>query len=137
MKSNNAVELEKIVLIAGFLSLMLFGGNVKAQQAQASWIWYPGDYSIWLSNKMQTRRTERGTFLPPFWKLYSPYPLMEFHKDFVLPGAEDAHLYVEGQYNVSLDGKTIPGYPKTIYIQPANTASISKFITRAAYRLFT
>jgi alpha-L-rhamnosidase len=124
MEKNKAVSLKKTLLIAGFLGLMLFAGEVKAQQSQASWIWYPGDYSIWLSNKMQTRRTERGTFLPPFWKLYSPYPLMEFHKDFVLPEAEDAHLYVEGQYNVSLDGKTVRGYPKVIHI-PAGKHTIS------------
>lgn len=122
MKENKAIKLKKIILITGLLALMLFCDNAKAQQA--SWIWYPGDYSVWLSNQMQTRRTERGTFLPPFWKLYSPYPLMEFHKDFVLPGAEDVHLYVEGQYTVSLDGKTIQGYPKTIHI-PAGRHRIS------------
>ena len=25
----------------------------------STWIWYPGDFEIWLSNKMQVRRTER------------------------------------------------------------------------------
>ena len=73
---------------------------------------------------MQTRRTERGTFLPPFWKLDSHYVLMNFHKDFELTEPEDAKLYVEGQYNVSLDGKTLRGYPTSIHI-PAGKHRIS------------
>lgn len=27
-----------------------------------TWIWYPGDYEIWLGNRMNNRRTERGAF---------------------------------------------------------------------------
>lgn len=27
-----------------------------------NWIWYPGDYEIWLGNQMNNRRTERGAF---------------------------------------------------------------------------
>src|SRR5512138_545355 len=34
-----------------------------------TWIWYPGDYEIWLANKMENRRTDRGTFFPVFWKV--------------------------------------------------------------------
>jgi alpha-L-rhamnosidase len=121
MKKNQTLNLKYVVVIA-LLGLMFFSGTAKAQKA--SWIWYPGDYEVWLSNKMQNRRTERGTFLPPFWKLDSHYVLMNFHKDFELTEPEDAKLYVEGQYNVSLDGKTIRGYPKTIHI-PAGKHRIS------------
>lgn len=102
--------------------MLLFAGKAKAQKA--SWIWYQGDYEVWLSNKIQNRRTERGTFLPPFWKLDSHYVLMNFHKDFVLTEPEVAHLYAEGQYNVSLDGKMLHGYPTTISI-PAGKHRIS------------
>jgi len=121
MKDNKAISLKHVLVIA-LLGIMLFGGAAKAQKA--SWIWYPGDYEVWLSNKMQNRRTERGTFLPPFWKLDSHYVLTIFHKDFELAEPEDAKLYVEGQYNISLDGTTIRGYPKTIYI-PAGKHRIS------------
>ena len=121
MKKDQSVKLKYAVVIA-LLGCMLFGGVAKAQKA--SWIWYPGDYEVWLSNKMQNRRTERGTFLPPFWKLDSHYVLMNFHKYFELTEPEGVKLYVEGQYNVSLDGKTVRGYPKTIHI-PAGKHRIS------------
>jgi alpha-L-rhamnosidase len=46
--------------------LLFFADAAMAQKA--TWIWYPGDYEVWLSNKMQNRRTERGAFLAPLWK---------------------------------------------------------------------
>jgi alpha-L-rhamnosidase len=109
-----AIQLKYYIGAGLLFGLMLIGNLAKAQKA--SWIWYPGDYEVWMSNKMQSRRTERGSFLPPFWKLDSHYVLIDFHKDFELSEAEDAQLYVEGQYNVKLDGKTISGYPKSIHI---------------------
>lgn len=30
--------------------------------------WYPGDYEIWLGNRMNNRRTERGAFSLPSGK---------------------------------------------------------------------
>ncbi|MCJ8210004.1 alpha-rhamnosidase [Mucilaginibacter sp. RS28] len=91
---------------------------------KASWIWYPGDYEVWMSNRMQNRRTERGSFLPPFWKLDSHYVLIDFHKDFVLDAPETANVYVEGQYNLKIDGKALPGYPKKIEV-PAGKHRVS------------
>nr|WP_255486824.1 alpha-rhamnosidase [Mucilaginibacter sp. SP1R1] len=101
---------------------MFFADLAKAQKA--TWVWYPGDYEVWLSNKMQNRRTERGAFFPPFWKQDSHYVLIDFHKDFVLANAEKADLAVEGQYNVKIDGKALPGYPKTINL-PAGKHRLS------------
>jgi alpha-L-rhamnosidase len=97
--------------------------EIKAQ-TKATWIWYPGDYEIWLSNKMQNRRTERGSFFPPFWKLDSHYVLIDFHKDYNLSSAEEAAIAVEGQYNLKIDGKAATGYPKTIML-PAGKHRIS------------
>lgn len=98
--------------------------TAPALAQKATWIWYPGDFEIWLGNKMQNRRTERGSFLPPFWKLDNHYVLIDFHKDFDLTEAEVAELHVEGQYNVKIDGKSLFGYPERISI-PAGKHRIS------------
>ena len=82
----------------------------------ATWIWYPGDYEIWLGNNMQNRRTERGSFFPPFWKLDNHYILMDFHKDVELAQPEQVNIYVEGQYTVKLDGKGFEGTPQQITV---------------------
>lgn len=99
-----------IVLVACCLASTL----VWAQRA--TWIWYPGDYEIWLGNQMQNRRTERASFFPPFWKLDSHYPLIDFHKDFDMPAPETLLLQVEGTYVVKIDGKPLMGMPESITV---------------------
>ena len=90
----------------------------------ATWIWYPGDFEIVLANKMQNRRTERGTFFPVFWKIDNHYVLMDFHKVFDVPEQETVDIYVEGEYNVKLDGKAFEGSPKQITV-PAGKHKIN------------
>lgn len=104
--------------------LFVFAGVEFAAAQQATWIWYPGDYEIWLGNKMQNRRTERGTFFPPFWKMDTHYVLVEFSKKLDLKAEETILLKVEGQYNVKLDGKLLFGYPNKVTI-PAGKHSLN------------
>lgn len=96
--------------------------NIFAQKA--TWIYYPGDYEIWLGNEMQNRRTERGAFFPPFWKMDSHYVLVEFSKKLDLQQPEDIEIFVEGRYNVKLDGKLQTGNPSKITI-PAGKHSLN------------
>jgi alpha-L-rhamnosidase len=90
----------------------------------ATWIWYPGDFEIVLANKMQNRRTERGTFFPVFWKIDNHYVLMDFHKVFDVAEPETVDIYAEGEYNVKLDGKAFEGSPKQIVV-PAGKHKIN------------
>jgi hypothetical protein len=87
---------------------------------QATWIGYPGDYDIWLGNNVNNRRTERGAFFPPFWKMDSHYVLVEFSKEFDLEAPEEIRLYVEGRYNVKLDGKLQNGTPSRMMLLREN-----------------
>ncbi len=50
---------KKCMILLGALSL---ASSTFAQ----TWIWYPGDYEIWLGNQMNNRRTERGAFFSSF-----------------------------------------------------------------------
>jgi len=104
------------------VGLIIFGCAAQAQQA--TWIWYPGDYEIWLSNKMQNRRTDRGSFFPVFWKVDNHYVLMDFHREFNLAQPEEVAIYTEGQYNVKLDGKPVEGTPSRITV-PAGKHKIN------------
>ena len=106
-------NMKKIIYILLCCSL-LAPEIASAQAKKATWIYYPGDFEIWLGNKMQNRRTDRGAFLPVLWKMDSHYVLIEFHKDFDVPAAEEVKLYVEGTYNVKIDGQAFVGYPKSI-----------------------
>ena len=81
-----------------------------------TWIWYPGDYEIWLGNRMNNNRTERGAFFPPFWKTDSHYVTVEFSKEIDLPEDEVIVIKAEGRYNVKLDGKLQFGEPSRFII---------------------
>lgn len=83
---------------------------------KATWIWYPGDFEIWLGNIFNNRRTERGAMFPPFWKQDSHYVTVEFSKAFSLEREETVSIAAEGQYNLALDGKLQFGMPKTFVV---------------------
>ncbi|MEJ5995012.1 alpha-L-rhamnosidase C-terminal domain-containing protein [Pedobacter sp. Du54] len=112
------------ILRLSICTLTLLSLVVESQAQKASWIWYPGDFDIYMSNIMQNRRTERGSFFPPFWKMDSHYVLVDFHKEFNLAAAEEVKLYVEGMYNVKIDGQAVLGFPKMISI-PAGKHKLS------------
>ena len=82
-----------------------------------TWIWYPGDFEIWLGNIFNNRRTERGAMFPPFWKQDSHYVTVEFSKAFVLDHEETITVAAEGQFNFALDGKL--QFPAKEYTIPA------------------
>jgi len=84
--------------------------------AAATWIWYPGDFEVWLGNIFNNRRTERGAMFPPFWKQDSHYPTVEFSKVFTLEQEEEISIACEGQFNFALDGKLQFGQPKTFTV---------------------
>jgi alpha-L-rhamnosidase len=116
IKSQKAITLKQFVLRSSFFYFLLLTFDFSVYGQQATWIWYPGDFEINLANKMQNRRTERGTFLPVFWKLDAHYVLVDFHKDFNLSQPEQVNISVEGEYNVKLDGKAFEGRPKQITV---------------------
>ncbi|MCS2406146.1 Bacterial alpha-L-rhamnosidase 6 hairpin glycosidase domain protein [Bacteroides salyersiae] len=96
--------------IISFVGIAFYVAVLQAQ----TWIWYPGDYEIWLGNRMNNRRTERGAFFPPFWKTDSHYVVIEFSKQVDLERAENIFITAEGKYNVKLDGKLQFGMPSTL-----------------------
>ena len=86
-------------------------------QAQ-TWIWYPGDYEIWLGNQMNNRRTERGAFYPPVWRTYTHYDVVDFRHRFELEKPEEISISTEGRYAVKLDNVLLPDMPKTLKLSP-------------------
>lgn len=106
--------------------------GIKGASAQ-TWIWYPCDFEINLANKMQNRRTDRNTFFPPFWKMDAHYVLIDFHKIFDLKEPEEVTVFVEGTYNLKLDGVafesgvnkiTVPAGKHKINVKVWNQANV-------------
>ena len=82
----------------------------------ATWIWYPGDFEVWLGNQFNNRRTERGAMFPPFWKQDSHWPTVEFSTNVELAESETIHIKAEGLFNFMLDGKLQFGMPDEFLI---------------------
>ncbi len=95
-----------------------------AMTSKATWIWYPGDYEIWLGNKMNNRRTERGAFFPPFWKTDSHYVTVEFSTVVELAEEEEIYIAAEGIFNLKLDGKLQFGMPEK-FLLPAGKHNLN------------
>ena len=106
------------------IALLSFITFLTVMTYAQTWIWYPGDYEIWLGNEMNNRRTERGAFFPPFWKMDSHYVTVEFSKKLDLAQAEEIEIAAEGRYNVKLDGKLQFGMPRRFTI-PAGKHSLN------------
>ena len=87
-----------------------------ANSQQPTWIWYPGDFEVWLGNIFNNRRTERGAMFPPFWKQDSHYVTVEFSKVVTLDRPETITVTAEGQFNVQIDGKL--QFPSDTYVIP-------------------
>lgn len=90
----------------------------------STWIWYPGDFEVWMSNKMQVKRTEREAVFPPLWKYFSPYPLVTFQTEIDIPKQDEVKIYSEGSFQLLIDGVQIYGQPKSVTI-PAGKRKIS------------
>lgn len=105
--------------------MTLLGVFALASAASAqTWIWYPGDYEIWLGNRMNNNRTERGAFFPPFWKTDSHFVTVEFSKQLDLAQPEEIEIAAEGKYNVKFDGKLQFGMPDKFTL-PAGKHSLN------------
>ena len=89
-----------------------------------TWLWYPADFEIWLGNRFNNRRTERGAMFPPFWKQDSHWATVEFSREYELAKPETIRIYVEGRYNFMFDGKLQFGEP-TEWLVPAGRHKIN------------
>ena len=108
----------KTRIISLFCSIML-----ALPVAAQSWIWYPGDMDIWMGNKINNLRTERGSFYPAFWQAYSHEQTVEYVKTVELAEAEEVELCVDGHFGVKIDNTYLFGMPKRFTV-PSGRCSI-------------
>jgi hypothetical protein len=77
-----------------FILSIAFALAIMPLKAQ-TWIWYPGDLDIWMGNKINNLRTERGSFYPAFWRADSHEQTVEFVKTVELDEPEDMEIKAE------------------------------------------
>ena len=92
--------------------------------ADASWIWYPGDYALWRGNDLQARRIEFGGGYPVFWASYAAHPLVDFTKTVDLKAPETVDIAWEGVCRITGKG-LMPGVVSNRYVFPAGKYTIT------------
>ena len=70
---------------------------------RGAWMWHYGEYAIYHSLKTNLRRQERTAFVPPLWKLSTPYPSVRFKKTFSCEGGS-FRCFLNGMGRIRLDG---------------------------------
>ncbi len=82
---------------------------------EAHWLWYPGDYEVWLRAEVEFRRTDRGAIKPPFWPLDAPYCNVLFVKTARCEREEQVEIRVDGDYSMQVDDLPLrPAGPLTL-----------------------
>ncbi len=76
--------------------------------SQAKWIWYNGDFEIYHSMKLHTRREEYGFALPPFWAMSAPYPNASFGKTYHSDEPDIVRLVTPHKAYITIDGGRYP-----------------------------
>lgn len=72
------------------------------------WIWNYGDYEIFHSNKVNSRRQEFGADYPCFWRLYSVDLNVKFFNEIEVKEDGNAELFVNGYGYITIDDKRYP-----------------------------
>jgi len=103
-------------VLTGVMIMLYILFNGHAAKAQDKWMTYPGDFEVWMGNKMQNRRTERGTFFPPFWRLDNHYVLVDFRREVECLSDDDVEILTEGKYNCKVDGQLVSGAPRWLHL---------------------
>lgn len=97
----------------------------SAQEQQATWIWYPGDFEIRLNEKMAVKRTARKGAYPSYWRLDRHYSNIEFRFTYDLPHEEQIKIAAEGIFALYLDGKDNYRNNQSLITLPAGQHKIS------------
>lgn len=73
---------------------------------QSYWIWNYGDYEIYHSNKVNSRREQLGVNIPCFWRLYDVDRNVRFFYDVETEDDCEITLYVKGMGFIYVDNIT-------------------------------
>ena len=117
-----------ILVLSLFFSFEIFAVD------NARWIWYPGDFEVWLHTVVGGRRQERGQPFPPFWRVDSPYGLVVFQTKFEIMAPETVSIYADGRFQVQIDGTIAHNFDPQNFSLPAGKHSLQVMVEN--YRTF-
>ena len=73
--------------------------------SKAQWIWYNGDFELYHSMKLHSRREEFGVEYPCFWSLSAPYPTASFAKAYHADEDDTIRLVTPHKAYITVDNR--------------------------------
>lgn len=80
----------------------------KMEKKKSYWIWNQGDYEIFHSNRVNSRRQEYGADYPVFWRLFDVDRNVIFYAKVKTTQPGILVLHVKGMGNILVDGERYP-----------------------------
>lgn len=72
-------------------------------KTESLWIWNYGDYEIFHSNRVNTRREQYGAYIPCIWRLYTPDPNVVFYYQTEIETDGSIKLCTNGSGHIMVD----------------------------------
>lgn len=91
-----------------------------------TWIWYFGDFEIWLNEKLTMRRDQRLCIQAPFWRMDNYWRKINFSINYTLGEPADIRVYSTGRFNVAIDDASLSVVPNAdgTYTVPAGSGRL-------------
>lgn len=105
------------ILLIFFIPLIDCSSQTMNINQKATWIWYPGDFEIFLNNKISSQRQQRGVTMPLVWPMYHHFSNVCFKKNIDLQAEETVELKLQGDYFLQID-YDIQYVKKSSYVIP-------------------
>ncbi|GAA0310387.1 hypothetical protein GGQ92_001607 [Gracilibacillus halotolerans] len=70
---------------------------------EAYWIWYPGDWEVWLHQHVSVKREMRQVMFPPYWRMDYHYISVQFIYEYELDEPEEVFFKADGDFSVYID----------------------------------
>ncbi|GAE36001.1 alpha-L-rhamnosidase-related protein [Halalkalibacter akibai] len=97
----------------------------EGDRENVCWIWYPGDWEVWLHEQISVKRKMREVIYPAYWRLDRHYSSVRFTYTYELEMPEEVEIHTDGQFAVYLDGKDNERHNKQRMLLPAGKHEIS------------
>lgn len=79
------------------LSFVALTADLSHAAEKAHWLWYPGDFEIFVAQEVQETRLEWGGVTPVMWPQYHHYPVVAFRKTVELAADEEMTVEIDGK----------------------------------------
>ena len=95
----------------------------------AKWIWNNGDFELYHSMKLHSRREEYGYQYPCFWTLSAPSPTVGFNKVYHSDEEDTIRLVCRCKAHILIDGKRLPANENVVIPAGDHTVRIFTLAT--------